>query len=454
VAFAGLVIDAAAVRSPQVDVRATLVRIAAAVGLAVFGTTLTYFLFRHPPTMLIVFGFAVVLLGSLALAIFAYDTAVAVGVVLLAAVRFQPAPTDIVFAVLMVVAAVTGRFTLRRLRAGPLFLVGAFLAFNLVSTIDAVDTLRAAQFLGITIYVLVFGLWLASIVTDAAIVRRIARWYVIGAVASALLSTLALIAPFPGHHLFTRIGRAEGLFKDPNVFGPFLVPAALILLEEILTPRLFSWRRSTKVLSFLILTLGVLFSYSRSAWLNLLIGLAVMVLVLSFRSGAGRSAARAVALVLVACVALGAVVSFTGSLTFLEQRAQVQSYDRGRFGAQSESVKWAVRHPFGIGPGQFENHAHIAAHSIYARALAEEGFPGIAVLVLLLLATLYWAGQNAILGRDTYGIGSAALLGAWLGALMNGFFVDTLHWRHLWLLAALIWAGSARRRPLSLSPPS
>jgi len=167
--------------------------------------------------------------------------------------------------------------------------------------------------------------------------------------------------------------------------------------------------------------------------------------VFSFRRGAGRQAARTVALVLVACVALGAVVSFTGSLSFLEQRAKVQSYDNGRFGAQSESIKWAERHPFGIGPGQFERYAHISAHSMYARALAEEGVPGLLSLLILMLATLYWAGRNAIFGRDTYGIGSAALLGAWVGALFNGFFVDTLHWRHLWLLAALIWAGSARR---------
>jgi O-antigen ligase len=264
-------------------------------------------------------------------------------------------------------------------------------------------------------------------------------------VGSALLAVLALTVPYPGHHLFTRIGRAEGLFKDPNVFGPFLVPAALIVLEEILMPRLFSWRRSTKVAAFLILTVGVLFSYSRAAWLNLAAGLAVMVVVFSFRRGAGRQAARAIALVLVACVALGAVVSSTGSLSFLEQRAKVQSYDNGRFGAQSESIKWAMRYPLGIGPGQFERYAHISAHSMYARALAEEGVPGFLSLLILMLATLYWGGRNAILGRDTYGVGSAALLGAWIGALLNGFFVDTLHWRHLWLLAALIWAGSARR---------
>jgi len=345
----------------------------------------------------------------------------------------------------MVVALVTGRFTLRRVSAGPVLLVGAFLAFNLVSAIDVVDGKKAVQFLGITIYVLVFGLWLASIVTDRSIVRRVARWYIIAAVVSAALATLALIVPFPGHHLFTRIGRAEGLFKDPNVFGPFLVPPALILLEEILMPRLFSWRRSTKLLCFLILAVGVLFSYSRAAWLNLVVGLAVMVVVFSFRRGAGRAAARAVALILVACVSVGVVVWSTGSLSFLEQRARVQSYDNSRFGAQSESIRWAERHPFGIGPGQFERYAHISAHSMYARALAEEGIPGFLALLVLMLATLYWAGENAILGRDTYGIGSAALLGAWVGALANGFFVDTLHWRHLWLLAALIWAGSSRR---------
>jgi O-antigen ligase len=268
---------------------------------------------------------------------------------------------------------------------------------------------------------------------------------------SAVLSTVALLVPFPGHDLFTRIGRAEGLFKDPNVFGPFLVPAALIVLEEILSPRLLSWRRSAKVLAFLALSLGVLFSYSRAAWLNLVVGLAMMVVVFSFRRGSGGHALRAVALVLAATVVVGAVVSFTGSLSFLEQRAHVhQSYDSGRFGAQAESFHWAAQHPFGIGPGQFESYAHIAAHSMYARALAEEGVPGLLAIVALMLATFCWAGRNAILGRDTYGIGSAALLGAWTGLILNGFFVDTLHWRHLWAVAALIWAGSSRRRtPLS-----
>jgi O-antigen ligase len=392
----------------------------------------------------VVVGFAIVLLGAFLLAVTAYDVALAVGVALLAAVRFEPAPADVVFAVLIAVGLATSRFRLRRVVPGAVLLVGAFLAVNLISTVDVANPQRAVSFLGITVYVAALGLFVAAYVTNKSVAQRITRCYVAVAVASAVLASLALFVPFPGHSALTRIGRAEGLFKDPNVFGPFLVPAALIVMEEILSPRLLHGRRSTKLLMFLALCVGVVVSYSRAAWLNLVVGLLVVLVIVGLRRGGGRRAAQALAVVVAGIVAVSAVVAFTGSVSFLEQRARVQTYDQGRFGAQSESIKWAMQYPFGIGPGQFEKRAHIAAHSMYARALAEEGVPGLLVLLGLMLATLVYAIRNAIKGRDTYGIGSAALLGAWCGILLNGAFVDTLHWRHLWLVAALIWAGASR----------
>lgn len=432
-----------ALRPPRAIVAGRLLGAGAA--LAAFAAALSLFLSRHPPSALIIIAFAIVILGALWLAITHYDVALAIAVVLLAAVRFEPAPADVVFAVLIVVGAITSRFRLRRVIPGAVLLVGAYLALNLIAAVGAADPQRAVSFLAITFYVACFGLWLAAYVTSSAIARRITRCYVAAAVASALVSTLALLVPFPGHDVVTRIGRAEGLFKDPNVFGPFLVPAALIVLEEILSPRLLKGRRATKAVLFFVLCLGVLFSYSRAAWLNLVVGLLVVLVIVSFRRGGGRSAARALAVVLVAVVSVAAVVAFSGSLSFLEQRAKVhQSYDRGRFGAQSESITWGLQSPFGIGPGQFEKRAHIAAHSLYARSLAEEGVPGLLAILALMFATLGWALRNAIRGHDTYGIGSAALLGAWFGILLNGAFVDTLHWRHLWFIAALIWAGASR----------
>ena len=435
---------AAPARQPRFAVLRGLGVLAGALVLTAFSAGLAVFLYRHPPSALVLVGFTVVVLGSLALAVFSFEAAVVVGVVLLAAVRVEPAPTDVIFAVVMAVALATNRFRLRRVLPGAVLVVGIFLAFNLLSAVDAENGGRAVAFLGITIYVAVLGLWLASHVTSSPVARRLARAYVAVAVASAVVSSLALFVHFPGDHLFTRIGRAEGLFKDPNVFGPFLVPAALIVLEEIVTPRLFPGRRWAKVLAFFALTLGVVFSYSRAAWLNLALGVVVVLVILGFRRGGGRHVAQALVIVVIAVGAVSAAVALTGSLTFLQQRATVQNYDSGRFGAQSESLTWAVRYPFGIGPGQFEKYAGISAHSLYARALAEEGLPGFAALLVLMLATLGWAGRNAVLGRDTYGIGSAALLGAWCGILVNGAFVDTLHWRHLWVVAALIWAAASR----------
>jgi O-antigen ligase len=148
---------------------------------------------------------------------------------------------------------------------------------------------------------------------------------------------------------------------------------------------------------------------------------------------------------LVAGAALAGVVRATASTDFLSQRAALQEYDAQRFGAQASGIEIAERHPLGLGPGQFERVSDVSAHSTYVRALTEEGIAGALLVFALMLLTLGFAARNVAVGVGTYGIGSAALLAAWCGLLANSFFVDTLHWRHLWLVAALIWAGTALR---------
>jgi O-antigen ligase len=240
--------------------------------------------------------------------------------------------------------------------------------------------------------------------------------------------------------------RAQGLFKDPNVFGPFLVPAALILLEEALRPRLLRLRRLWALGGLGVLVLGIVFAYSRAGWLNFAVALAVMLAVIAARPGSGRRIAAllaiAVALGTVAVVAVGA----SGSVDLLRERAHAQSYDTDRFAAQRSGIEIAQEHVLGIGPGQFDVVQTISTHSLYVRVLAEQGVLGLVALVVVLAGTLVLAVDNALAGRDAYGVGSAPLLGAWCGVLANSAFVDTLHWRHLWLLAVLVWVASARAR--------
>jgi O-antigen ligase/polysaccharide polymerase Wzy-like membrane protein len=434
----------AAVHGPAALAARSAGRLVGAAGLLLFAVATGVILSKHPLPLTAVLAFGLGLLGTLALALGRYDTAVALGIFLLAAVRIEPAPADLILFVVIAVALVTGRFDLRRVPLVVIMLLSVFLALNMLASVELIDLGRGVTFFAITLYLAVFGLWLTSYVRSAFRARVVLRAYVAAAVLSAAVAVLALFVAFPGHDFFVRGPRAQGLFKDPNVLGPFLVPAALLLMEETVAPRLLRARRATKLGLLSILTIGILFSFSRAAWLNLVVGAIVMFFVLSLRRGGGRRAVTFVVAAVSAAAVLFAALAVTSSFAFLSERARFQTYDVQRFGAQLSGIELAAKYPLGIGPGQFEQISPVSAHSTYVRALSEEGVLGLLVLLALILLTLAFAGRNAVLGRDTYGIGSAALLSAWCGLLANSVFIDTLHWRHLWLLAALIWAGTSR----------
>jgi hypothetical protein len=426
--------------SPSSALLAAAVASLLAVGMA-------WTLYRYPPTPQVVAAGSLGLGGMLALALARYEAAVALGFLLLGVARIEPAPSDGVFAILMAVGLVTGRFDISRVPLTVFALVGSLIALNLISAVEALDPAVAGRYFAITLYLGVFSIWFTGYLRSERRARLVVVAIVVGAVLVAVPSTLALFAPVPSGELLLTVDglRAQGLFKDPNVFGPFLIPPALFLLEELMRPRLLRFRTSTKALMFLALVLGVLFSYSRAAWANLVIAIGVMLVVMALRRGGGRRAALILVLVTFAAGAAVATIAVTGSLGFLQERASFQSYDVQRFGAQRTGVELAERYPFGIGPGQFDVLSPVSTHSMYVRVLAEQGVLGLFTVLALVLVTLVLAARNAVLGRDTYGIGSAALLGIWVGIVVNSFVVDTLHWRHLWVVAALVWAGAMRR---------
>lgn len=412
-----------------------------AVGIAVAA-------YRYPPPSLpFVLAGGTGLLGLTFLAIARYDWAVALGIGLLGVVNVEPAPPDLVFAVVIAVAATTGRFDLDRVPLVIFAAIGSFVFLNLTSMIEAIDPWRAAMYFSITLYLAIFALWMTSYLRSERRARIVLIAYLTAAGLSAFLALGALLAGFPGaDQLVYAETRARGLFKDANVFGPFLIPAVLLLLQETIKPRLLRLNLLFKLALIFLLTLGVVFSFSRAAWLNLGIGLIVTIGVLLIQRTPGPRMVIVVGLLALVGFGVGGLVIATGSDQFLNQRASLQGYDAERFGAQEAGIQTAEEHPLGAGPGQFEVVINYSAHSLYVRSFAEQGVLGLAVLVLMIGATLLMAARNALFDRSAYGLGSAALLGAWVGLIINSFFVDTLHWRHLWLVAALIWVAAMRPR--------
>jgi O-antigen ligase len=405
------------------------------------GCAVALVLYRFPPPLALAVGGGVGLVCVLALAVVRYHAAVALAFALLGVVVVDPAPADGVFCVVMAVALTAGSFKLSRVPRAVVAILAVYAALNLMSAVQVADPGRASVFFAITLYLALLALWLPNYVVSTGRARLVVRAYLIAAVASAAIGVLALLAPVPGKELLVESDRARALFQDPNVFGPFLIPAALILAGEIVNPRLLRASALTKGLLIIVLLLGVLFSYSRGAWLNLVVAFAVMAAAIGLRVSA-RKALTLVAVAVVAGVAVAAAVVATGSADFLAERARPQTYDTERFSGQRAGLQPAQEYPLGAGPGQFESVANISAHSTYARTVGEQGFPGLLVLVALLAVTLGIAVRNAAHGRDTHGIGAPVLLAAWCGLLANSAFIDTLHWRHLWIVAALIWAGA------------
>jgi O-antigen ligase len=425
-----------------------LAALAGALGVAAV-TALT--LSRQPPPYELELGIGLAFLGVVALAVVRIEAAAFLGLALLGVVVVDPAPADFVFLVVIAVALATGRFRASA-PPGALVALGGFLAVSLLSAVEVVDHRVAALYLGISIYLTIAALWLSGFVDSRRRARIVVAGYLTAAATSAVVGVAAVLAPVTGKELLAGSGRANALFQDPNVFGPFLVPIALILLEDLLNPRLFRMPALWKASLVGLLALGVVLSYSRGAWLNLVVGTIVVLAVLALRRGGSRNVVRVAVLAGLVTALVAVVLAATGSTDFLFERARFQEYDSGRFAGQVVGIESAERYPLGIGPGQFESYATISAHSTYVRALAEQGLPGLILICALLVSTVAAAVGNAVAGRESYGIGSAALLGALCGILVNSAVIDTLHWRHFWIVVALIWAGWARRRMLRRRP--
>src|SRR5436190_12411932 len=138
------------------------------------------------------------LTGLLLLAIRHFDTAVAIGLLLMGVVRFEPAPPDLVFAVVIAVAAITGRFYLARVPRLMRWIVALLLIINLLSLTDVVSGSLAIRFLFITVYLSIFALWLTGYIDSPKHARMVAVTWLGVAVVSAAVSVLELNVHIPG----------------------------------------------------------------------------------------------------------------------------------------------------------------------------------------------------------------------------------------------------------------
>lgn len=368
----------------------------------------------------------------------------------------EPAPFELI--ALPLVLASWLRHVLSRSRsytpssAALVLLLALFSLLQLLPVGAARNLLQAAEYAAVTALLIMIGIHLGRLFgTGDVRFRAFARCYCVVALLSALVAIaslyLAETRAVP-EWLFTA-GRPRAFFKDPNVLGPYLVPAVLAFLYQAAQGRSFS-----KLLYMgcaLLCALGVIATASRGAWVNLAVAVAVYTLL-------GRTKASTIILIAATISLLLALVAAAGSFSasapdlfeLFAGRTQLQEYDADRFLAAREALELGLRYPLGVGPGNITSHMGLAGmdpHNTYVRIWAENG-PAALLLFLLIIGAASACALQALShtsgrARDAMACAFALLI----GVLANAAAVDALHWRHFWVIVGLcIFSSHAWRR--------
>jgi O-antigen ligase len=366
-------------------------------------------------------------------------------------VFMEPAPYDIALVLLLLAGVLLSRLAFYSEHRIPLLLLAGFLAANVVSMIYAADFSVAIVYALINTYLAASWLLFVGITSahGARAVNVLMRGYTAAGVLAVLLSTLAFFGAIPDRSLLLFAGRAQGLFKDPNVYGPYLVPMLVYALARLQRqgPRSASFWLTLAV--SVTSMLGVLLSFSRAAWINC--GVAIVCLFgLQVVSGIVRrrvSAGPLYALLLISLL-VGGIAFLSGSresavgrmLAIRLGHSGLQNYDAVRFYTQRRALDTVVEKPLGIGPGQSELAFQYSTHNMYLRVLVENGVLGFVAFYAFVILSLVRALKRALTltsesNRDLFAVVSVCLL----GILINGLVIDTIHWRHLWFLLGLAW---------------
>ena len=368
-------------------------------------------------------------------------------------VMVEPAPYEFLFLLAVIVFVATGL----TLRAGHLPLMFLLIFYNIgfiVSLIPVIDFPGTAKWTAVSCYLSVTTLFFAMVLVEdtARRIEILMRGYIVGALITSGIAVLGYFELIPGWETFIGALRARATFKDPNVFGPFLILPALILLQRMMFGGLRGILRNTVVA--LIIAAGLFLSFSRGAWGHFCAS-ALLMLYLTYvttRSRVERMRIVIAALLgtILITVSIVALLSLDQVTNLFEQRASlVQNYDvghTGRFGRHLLGALMVLDHPLGVGPLQFSKYLSEDPHNSFLLAFTAGGWLGGSSFLALVLVTL-WIGLRQVFVRTPWQATTIAIYAFFVGEVGESYFIDVQHWRHYFLIIGVIWGVVQAARP-------
>ena len=318
---------------------------------------------------------------------------------------------------------------------------------NFAAAATSTDPATTGRALFIRTYVVLswFLFTCALTANPTAVFRVLWQGYTFAALLAVLWGNLEYFGLLPEALRGDTLGRAKGPFKDANVYAPFLVPVALFTVARILTSR--GLQLGYEVIKIIIIVSGLLLAFSRGAWLNFLVAFSLFMALQILSAKTLRDKIRLVLLAAILALTAASVVTLMINNTaagqqFFARTALFQDYDvarGGRFDTQAQALRHVGANPIGVGPGMSTSWVGMEPHNLYLHVTLEGGWlAGIAFCLFLILSLK--RGLIRIIERWRLRNDLQIVFAALSGTLLQSLFIDSTHWRHLWLLLAMLWA--------------
>lgn len=359
-----------------------------------------------------------------------------------AIVYIEPSPVDLGIIFLLILGILFSKIIVLKNTTFPNVFIYIFLIGNVLSMFSTTDKSRATFYLLITIYLILSWYLFIGVINkyqDKAI-KTIFSGYTFAALYSCLLTIVAYFKTFvPNRDFLLRYGRLTGFFKDPNVFGPFMVPITILSFSKILDKNngMSKRKRLFWIFMFVLTSSGVLLSYSRAAWGNYIAALGIFIFLRMLIKPTKSFIIKNTILLILLGFGLSYIISLPQVQTMFYHRFAYQEYDNERFSIQDQALETSLKTPLGIGPDHSVLVLGRGTHNTYLRVWVENGVIGLLGFLCFIIFTCFRALKNYYIYKDDV---SLLVLASLVGILINSLVIDTLHWRHFWLLLALPWA--------------
>ncbi len=357
----------------------------------------------------------------------------------------EPAPYDFLVCIVLLIFLPAGLLFPRSL----LPFIACLLLYNiggLLSLVPALDEPRAVRFAAVSIFLAISAILYAAVIVGEPLRRGqlVVNAYIVAGVIAAILGLAGYFDLGGTAIALSKWDRAQGTFKDPNVFSVFLVPPLCFLVHGFL---LGNHRRGILAASALAtIFAGLFFGFSRGAWFNAAVALSLLTGLAFLTASSAAVRRRIVIAAVVAATLAGTIVavalSFDSVRELFDARANLlNSYDSGetgRFGNQLNSIPLLLEMPNGMGPHQFRTYFGQDPHNVFLNAFASYGWLGGLAFAALNVLTLV-AGCHLIFTDHPWRQQALAVFCPLATTLFQGIQIDTDHWRHLHLLLGLLW---------------